>query len=101
MNRMLWILGVSCLGLAIPALAGPQDTGDAPSVCSEERPPMSAAGEFLWRLHAFRQIDCSIEILDNALKTQTGNAVTLSRDEAQRLRSLALGARDAAQRIGL
>jgi hypothetical protein len=62
---------------------------------------MSASGEFLWRLHALRQIDCSLEILDNALKTQTGNAVTLSRNDVERLRSLAFGARDAAQRIGL
>jgi hypothetical protein len=51
-------------------------------------------------MRAERQLECVIRILDKALEKRNRDVVSLSRTDAERLRALALGAKDAAARIG-
>lgn len=112
MNRVLWIASV-CLAVALPAIAVAQQKSDAPahSVVTAA-PPATAdacaaaadaeAGvnpEYLWRLRADRQLGCVIGMIDRALQAES-DVVTLSRRDAERIRSLAFSAKDAAARIG-
>jgi hypothetical protein len=75
--------------------AGPSDTGGA---CAEA--PVTVDPEYVWRMRAQRQLDCVVEIMDEALRAKKSNTVTLSREEAEQVRAMALWARDAAARIG-
>ena len=115
MYHMLWMLSVCCVALALPGHAGAQERRDvtvhavagaaaptAAEVCRLDVDPEIAANpEYLWRFQAYRQLDCVIGILDKALKaSKTGQTVTLSREDAERVRHLAIWAKDAAARIG-
>jgi hypothetical protein len=57
-----------------------------------------------WRLRAFRHLDCVTTLIDHALvESGAGEAsrrIQVSRDELERIRTLAWWARDAAARIG-
>jgi hypothetical protein len=113
MNRMLWISSI-CLAMAIPALAGARQRSDRTSyaltgatattsadVCSVDVDSAVAANpEYEWRLRAYRQLDCVIGIVEKALEARNGDVVTLSREDAERVRTSAFRARDAAARIG-
>ena|SRR5918999_51459 len=112
MNRMLWIVSV-CLAAALPALAAAQQKNDAPAhsvatpasstnadVCAVTVDAEAGVNpEHLWRLRADRQLGCVIGILEKAMQTESA-VVTLSREDAERIRSLAFSAKDAAARIG-
>jgi len=111
MNRMLWIVSL-CLAVALPAIAVAQQTSDAAAHSVASAAPATAdacaaaadaeAGvspEYLWRLRADRQLGCVIGMLEKALQVES-DVVTLSRRDAERIRSLALSAKDAAARIG-
>ena len=52
----------------------------------------------LSRLRALRQMDCIASLMDQ--KLASGESVTMSREELERIRSLAISARVAAQLIG-
>jgi hypothetical protein len=52
----------------------------------------------MWRLRAYRDLDCVVSIVDQHLAK--GGSVTLTRVELQEIRARALWARDAAARIG-
>jgi len=95
--------GVCCLSLALPVLVGAKEKGsaipsDAIEACSEA--PDASDPEYLWRMRAERQLECAIRILDKALEKRNRDVVSLSRTDAERLRALAFGAKDAAARIG-
>jgi hypothetical protein len=105
-------LGVCCLALALPALVAAGESGPdraraaggsagataAAGACAET--PVTVDPEYVWRIRAERQLDCVVQIVDEALRANKGGVVTLSREDAERLRAMALWAKDSAARIG-
>jgi hypothetical protein len=105
-------LKMSALGmaLALPALVGarsdqPQQQA-ANQHCGWEDPQSgSDDSRWQWRLRAYRHLDCVTAIVDQALganpaRTGGKDTVEISRQELERIRTLAWWARDAAARIG-
>jgi hypothetical protein len=80
---------------APPATA---DTTATESACSE---PAQEPNDdtLLWRLRAYRNLDCVMAIVDEHL-AKGGSSVTFTREELQDIRARALWAKDAAARIG-
>lgn len=132
MLRIPLILSVWSLA-ALPALAAGQialDPPSAPSTLSRSPATSSSvttaveaadraecnadapeAGDpaFIWRLRAYRHLDCVIGLVEEAMRRgpdEGGKAagsrdeVRLSRTELEQIRTLAFWARDAAARIG-
>jgi hypothetical protein len=72
-------------------------------VCSADEPRELTDENARWRLRAYRNLDCLVAKLEQAMNRPAGtgkNTVTLAREEAEQLRTLAWLARDAAARIG-
>ena len=129
MVRFPSVMGVS-LWLALPAIAGPQAPDVSPSAPSgvpaiaapgAQHDADAVACEpdaggqepddprWRWRLRAYRHLDCVVSLVDEALAaepTQAGGVskaageVVVSREDLERIRTLARWARDAAARIG-
>jgi hypothetical protein len=112
------MLSAACLALATSAFANePRElesrprpaivatAAKAPSAwtCTASEVSVPRNEEFYWRWMAYRELDCSIEAIDRAIKmnadTREGT-VTLTREELEHLRARAFGAKDAAARIG-
>ncbi len=106
-------LFLAILALASNAVGAQQNTVSdlKPSIDRGANPRLEAQGcgtfatgeepaddDAKWRLRAYRHIDCVVGLVDRA-QNGTGD-VRLSREEADRLRTWALWAKDAAQRIG-
>jgi len=97
------------LALIFPAVdASPQRTNDVAAttssgtdVCAadDNHQVTTVNAEHVWRLRAYEDLDCALATLDDALRAP-GNAITLSRQQAERVRALVWSARDAAARIG-
>jgi hypothetical protein len=84
-----------------------QSAGTAPVATTGtavESPCMNPANEpqddwtLMWRLRAYRDLDCIISMMDQRLAN--GGSAALTRDQLQEIRMRALSAKDAAARIG-
>ena len=107
---MKHMVGMVSLGLVllVPAFAASHqktvNAAAAPSsqvaACAAGGPQLNAVStEYVWRLRAYQDLDCTLAILDAALKAE-GSAITLSRHDIERARARVWSARDAAARIG-
>lgn len=116
MPRVACVLAVS-IALVVPAMAvslapvqGGQTAkpGAVPAACEEPSGQEPADEAYRWRLRAYRHLDCVMSLIDTALKRADESRppggqnqhVTLSRQDLERIRTLALWAKDAAARIG-
>ena len=119
MSGQCVMLSAACLALTTPAFANeprelelrPQPAivataATAPTsawTCTASEVSVPRNEEFYWRWTAYRELDCAIEAIERAIKmnadTREGT-VTLTREELEHLRARALGAKDAAARIG-
>lgn len=104
MSRARLTLIALSMALAVPALTG----ADVPPVTMGTQP---AAGtpqpdldypdtRWIWRLRAYRHLDCVNAIVERALSSASGDRIELSRTDLDRIRAEARYARDAAARIG-
>jgi hypothetical protein len=108
MRRIVGTVGVG-LVLILHAVAASQQKSDNVAaaasshtrVCAEEgnRQLATVNPEYEWRLRAYKDLDCALVILDEALQAH-GSVITLPRQEAERARASVWSARDAAARIG-
>lgn len=117
MSRVVCVLA-ACIALIAPAPAAASEPaqgggqnakpGAVPAACEEPAGQEPADDSYRWRLRAYRHLDCVMSLVDIALKradesrTRVGEDqhVTLSRQDLERIRTLALWAKDAAARIG-
>jgi hypothetical protein len=103
-----WGVFSIALCLVLPAFAtigvGAEETRSVdPQVCAAEDPRDLTDENARWRLRAYRHLDCLISKLEVAMdrpSTAGKDNVSLSREEAEQLRTLAWWAKDAAARIG-
>jgi hypothetical protein len=98
---MLIALGMA---FAVPAFTGanvtPVPTFTEPAACTPQPDPDYPDTRWVWRLRAYRHLDCVHAIVERALSTAPGDRVELSRADLERIRTEAWSARDAAARIG-
>jgi hypothetical protein len=98
---MLIALGMA---FAVPALTGadvslvPPFT--QPAACTPQPDPDYSDTRWVWRLRAYRHLDCVNAIVERALSSASSDRVEVSRADLERLRDEAWYARDAAARIG-
>jgi hypothetical protein len=92
------------MAFAVSAPTGakvPPVTSSAPeSVCVPQADPEYSDTRSLWRLRAYRHLDCVNAIVDRALTAAPGDRIELARADLERIRAEAWNARDAAARIG-
>jgi hypothetical protein len=92
---------------AVPALPADSDASSAAQACRTDAMPDgdSQDSRWQWRLRAFRHLDCVTTLIDNVLAAareddEGSREVRMSREDLERIRTLAWWARDAAARIG-
>jgi hypothetical protein len=121
MLRMCLLATAICTVLSIPAFASdapglvaarpqrPEVVAAAagirshPEACPADWMPEEFNSDAWWRFQAWHNLDCLTRIVDEVLNTRENreeSTATLSREELERLRALALKAKDAAARIG-
>jgi hypothetical protein len=92
------------IALAVPALTGanvpPVMMVTQPAACTPQPDPDYPDTRRVWRLRAYRHLDCVNAIVERALSSASGERVELSRADLDRIRAEAWNARDAAARIG-
>jgi hypothetical protein len=112
------IVFAACIALIVPAravgLAPVQGDGQGvkssvqPAACEEPAGQEPTDDMYRWRLRVYRHLDCVMSLVDTALKRADESRgrggddrhVTVSRQDLERIRTLALWAKDAAARIG-
>jgi hypothetical protein len=99
---MLIALGMA---IAVPALTGadatPVTISTQPAACTPQPDPDYPDTSWVWRLRAYRHLDCVHAIVERALSSSvSGDHVELSRTDLERIRQEVWNARDAAARIG-
>ena len=93
---------------AVPGAASDAATAAAQAcrVFSTASEPELIDPRWLWRLRAYRHLDCIATLVDTALRPVTAAGrnddrnVPVAREDLERIRTLAWWARDAAARIG-
>ena len=92
---------------AVPALPADSAASSAAPACWTDAMPDadSQDSRWQWRLRAFRHLDCVTTLIDNVLAPggeddESSREVRMSREDLERIRTLAWWARDAAARIG-
>jgi hypothetical protein len=108
MSRVRLTLIALGMAFALPALTiavgSREQTAIDPETCATQPPPDHEDPRWRWRLHAYHYLDCATAIAERALRTNDastrGNRIEISREELERIRTLALWARDSAARIG-
>ena len=92
------------MAFAVPALTGanvlPVAALAPESVCAPQSDPDYSDTRWLWRLRAYRHLDCVNDIVSRALTSASGDRVEVPRADLERIRAEAWYARDAAARIG-
>jgi hypothetical protein len=114
MSRVQPTLIALGMALAVPALTGalasnqvttgalaPPTTFTSTAACMPQPDSGDMDTRWVWRLRAYRHLDCVAAIVERALSSASGGRVELSRDDLERIRAEAWHARDAAARIGL
>jgi hypothetical protein len=93
------------MAFAVPALTGadvsPEATSTQESICAPQQDPENIDARWVWRLRAYRHLDCVNAILDRALRSTSNDRIEVSRRDLERIAAEAWYARDAAARIGL
>jgi hypothetical protein len=109
MSRVRLTLIALGMAFALPALTiATGSRGQAaidPETCATQPPPDHEDARWRWRLHAYHYLDCATAIAERALRandaaTKQRDRIEISREELERIRTLALWARDSAARIG-
>ena len=91
---------------AYAAVPGVDPAAESCRVDTVPQQPEPEDSRWIWRLRAYRHLDCVVALVDDALRGagidggDHANAVRLSRRDLERIRTLAWWARDAAARIG-
>jgi hypothetical protein len=114
MSRVQLTLIALGMAFAVPALTGarasnqittgaiaPSTTFSSPAACMPQPDSDDMDTRWVWRLRAYRHLDCVAAIVERALSSASGDRVELSRDGLERIRAEAWYARDAAARIGI
>jgi hypothetical protein len=112
MTRMLCMVSICFLALPLSGLAAAQSRDGSAQTTTHAAPAphadacdleaamdTTANPEYFWRLRAYQKLDCLIGIVEKALAAKGGQSVMFSREEVERLRTLAIWAKDAAVRI--
>ena len=104
MSRTRLMLIALGMAFAVPALTGANvplvTTLDRESVCTPQPDPDYSDTRWLWRLRAYRHLDCVDAIVSRALTSASSDRVEVPRADLERIRTEAWSARDAAARIG-
>ena len=103
MSRARLTLIALGMAFAVPALTAnvsPAMTVTQPAVCTPQPDPGYPDTRWVWRLRAYRHLDCVNAIVERALSSASGDRIELSRSDLDRIRVEAWYARDAAARIG-
>jgi len=104
MSRARLMLITLGMAFAVPALTGARvrlvTALVAESICAPQPDPDYSDTRWLWRLRAYRHLDCVNAIVSRALSSASGDRVEVPRADLERLRTEAWYARDAAARIG-
>jgi hypothetical protein len=103
MSRVRLTLIALGMAIAVPALTGayvpPVTTATQPAACTPQPGPDQSDARWVWRLRAYRHLDCVNAIVERALSAPSGDRIELSRADLERIRAEALDARAAAARI--
>ena len=104
MSRVRLTLIALGMAFAVPALTGaimpPVTSPNQESACTPQGDPDYSDSRWVWRLRAYRHLDCVNAIIDRALSSSASDRIELSRADLERIRTEAWYARDAAARIG-
>jgi hypothetical protein len=95
------ILVGTALAFTLPAWAASAPA--LPAACDTAAVTAPTDETVRWRWQAYRDLDCLVGVVEQKLQGSRhgeDGQVTISRDELQQIRSMALRARDAAARIG-
>jgi hypothetical protein len=99
-------LTLIALGMAF-AVSAPTGADVAPvtasaqeSSCAPQEHSGYSDSRWVWRLRAYRHLDCVNAIVDRALASTQSDRIELSRADLMRIRNETWYARDAAARIG-
>jgi hypothetical protein len=103
MSRVRLVLIALGMAFAVPALTGADapvpTTVTPPAACTPQPDSDYSDTRWVWRLRAYRHLDCVNAIVERALSSASGDRVEISRAELERIRTEAWYARDAAARI--
>ena len=104
MSRVRLTLIALATAFAVPALTGayvpPVTSPTEEPACAPQPDPDYSDTRWLWRVRAYRHLDCVNAIVDRALSSGSSDRIELSRADLKRIRAEAWYARDAAARIG-
>jgi hypothetical protein len=104
MSRARLTLIALGMAFAVPALTGadvpPVMMVTQPAACTPQPDADYPDTRWVWRLRAYRHLDCVNAIVERALSSTSGDRIELSRTDLDRIRAEAWYARDAAARIG-
>ena len=101
MFRNALMAGAAVMALSLPLIADDAAPNE-PEVCRENVVAEPQDDSARWRWRAYRHLDCVMAVVDRALedgRTSEEGVVTLSREELERIRTMAFWAKDAAARI--
>jgi len=102
MSRVRLVLIALGMAFAVPALTGANVPLATPltedAACTPQPDPESSDTRWVWRLRAYRHLDCVKAIVDRALAST--DRIEISRADLERIRAEVWYARDAAARIG-
>ena len=104
MSRLRLMLIALGMAFAVPALTGAnrasvETTVLLPAACTPQPDPDDSDARWVWRLRAYRHLDCVNAIVERALSSASSDRVEISRADLERIRAEAWYARDAAPRI--
>ena len=103
MSRARCMLIALGMAFAVPVLTGadvaPGTAFTQPGACTPQPDPDYPDTRWIWRLRAYRHLDCVTALVERAL-SNPGDRVEVPRADLDRIRAEAWYARDAAARIG-
>jgi hypothetical protein len=104
MFRVQLVLIALGMAFAVPALSGAKvplsTTPTEVAACTPQPDSGSEDTRWVWRLRAYRHLDCVTAIVDRAVAKTSTDHIEISRADLERIRAEIWYARDAAARIG-